>query len=867
MLAAFWCAPMLHSATLGSSKLQFSSLKRINADSWSIVGKNIVVSGNVYLPFGDLELFADRAVINVENKDVEISGNVRFYRWQNIVGSVTPERLAELEDMPNVLVAVTGLTGNFWGEKSIAVNASSLTDNLKAQRLVGNLESGYFSFEDAELKFQTFVCRAKFGERKSDGIIQVRDAEISSCEYLANENAHYSISCGEAQLKPHITEFYGLEHLDTDVGDHTVFLTNGFFKVYGVPLLWLPVFYKPKDESPGLISVQWGKSSDWGYYLLMSKRFRLYDYPGIFVNLEGDYYSARGFGYGGEVRISTEESRTQMLAYSLWDVNEYKTDDYYKYRIRVPKGRYDFRIANVTHLTPRLDFRGVFEKLSDPYFVRDFFEWRYNADPNPATYVSLEQQFDHFSAALYFRPQVNSFYTTVQRLPGFRIDVPRQELFGTNLYYQGDMSLDYMKMNWIEFDRKPERYYADSDLEGYKSFRFDTTHFLYYPLRFDWLNIVPRAGFKLTGYSKTSEEKVNTEELLKLFSAADPEGTRAYHLHNYDDRGGSRLRFAGELGVEMSTKLYNTWQDVKSTWLLLDGLRHVMRPYVNYTYIPEPTVDRDHLYYFDDTDRIDAQNFIRFGVENRLQTRDKNEIRNYLSMENYWDLHFNRNEGDLSRVGDFCTILTATPFKGFSISTEFAIDAGNNNGEVPDTIRNGRNAGKTGLAIDWLNRWTLSLDYSPIDDVKFNFSYNYRRPYASRSAYSMGSMLTQFDSGSFFDKYYTDYDETFSFGMSLPLTPDRRTFGAYNLEYDVQRGYVTSHTFQLRRLFHCFEVTFDLMFEQECSGEARNKHTDISYGFSIYLTGMTGPLQQGQNSVLNSVSGLSRSNNGKGGVF
>lgn len=66
----------------------------------------------------------------------------------------------------------------------------------------------------------------------------------------------------------------------------------------------------------------------------------------------------------------------------------------------------------------------------------------------------------------------------------------------------------------------------------------------------------------------------------------------------------------GEIGVEASTKIYNSWQDVRSSFLALDGLRHVIRPYINYTLIPKPNVKRDHLYYFDDIDRIDEQHFI-----------------------------------------------------------------------------------------------------------------------------------------------------------------------------------------------------------------------------------------------------------------
>lgn len=63
---------------------------------------------------------------------------------------------------------------------------------------------------------------------------------------------------------------------------------------------------------------------------------------------------------------------------------------------------------------------------------------------------------------------------------------------------------------------------SEREVENYSSFRLDTTHFLYFPLRFDWLTLVPRAGLKLTAYSNTSKEKVTVEDLNTLFQAADP---------------------------------------------------------------------------------------------------------------------------------------------------------------------------------------------------------------------------------------------------------------------------------------------------------------------------------------------------------
>ena len=845
MLGAFLVLPA-RAATLGDSKLQFSSLKEIRADDWNIVGKNIVVRGNVYIPFGDIEIFADRAVLNVENKDIEASGNIQFMRWQSAGGNVTPERLAELQSKANLRVEVLGIVGDGWGDQSISVRGSALTDNLRAQRLVGNLDTGYFQFDKVQMKFQTFVCRADFGERKPDGVIKVKNAEVSSCEYLEQDNAHYSISCGEATLTPHRTEFYGLENLDTDIGDHSIFITNGFWKVYGVPLLWLPVFYKPKDESPGLFSIQWGENDDWGYYVLMSKRFDFLDYPSISMRVMTDVYNHRGIGTGVRGDVTMQDSSTDFFAYVIRDGNRYRSDDYEDYRIHIPMARFDFKLSNVTHITPRLDFRGNIEYQSDPYFVRDFFEARYNQDPQPSTYAALEQQFDHFSASFYIRPKINSFYTTVERLPSFRIDVPRQELFGSNIYYQGDFSVDYMKMNWIDFYYDSKRGPDIEPLRNYESFRMDTTHFLYYPLNlFNWLTVVPRAGLKLTAYSKTSEDKVTVPELLGMFEAADPENTGRINVKNYDSRGGSKLRFVGELGVEASTKIYNTWQDIRSGWLRLDGLRHVMRPYVNYTYIPKPSVSRDHLYYFDSIDRIEEENFIRFGLENRLQTRNGSTIRDYLNMENYFDLYMEDQDG-YNNIGEFCTLLTASPIKGLTLSTKFAIDMGGNNEKSPQVLRNGREAGHPGLNIKWLNRWNLSLSYEPIDDFLFKFSYTYNRPYGSRSAYSMGSTLTQFDAGSFFDKYFDDQSQELTFSMRVPLTPDRRTFGSYMIGYDINYGAITEHYFMVQRQFHCFEVSAGLMFERDYD----DGRMDSNFVFNIYLTGLSGPLQQGQNAVL-----------------
>ena len=854
LLLLFLTCCTLGAATFRGIPVNADLFKSIKAESWSVIGQNIIVKGGIHIPVNGIDIYADQAVINMQSKDIEAMGNVRFIRWKQGSQTVSPDKLADLQRKPNTLAEIQSVSGDIFGRQKVNVKVTTLADNIHAERLTGNLNSAYFRFDNVQIKYATFVCRAKSAERRPDGLIEAKNAEMSSCVYLEHNNAHYSIGATSIKLMPRETEFFGTDSMVTDSGDHSVLIFNGIGKIYGIPVIWFPVFYKPKDISPGLFSIQVGKTSDWGYYVAMSKRFQLTDYPYSGVRIHGDYYEKRGFGYGVHGEVLSEQSRTDFFAYSIYDRDPFETDDYDQYRLKVPHGRFDFRVSNITHITPRLDFRGVFEYASDLYFVRDFFSNRFGANPQPATYAALEQQFDHFSASVYYRPRVNTFYTVSERLPEVRIDIPRQQIFGTNFYYQGEIDSSFNRMKWIDFDYnrhngKPLR----NELKDYQAYRFDTTHFLYFPIRLDWLTVIPRAGFKFTAYSNSSDHKVRTNDLLRLFIAANPECVTKYELNNYDRNGDARVRALGELGFEASTKLHNTWNDVRVPILGLDGLRHVMRPYVNYTYIGDPHSRRDYLFYFDDSDRIEKQNFFRFGLENRLQTRNSdNSIRNYLVMENYWDLYLEKAPGigdveEFNRLGNFCTTLTATPIERLTLSTSFSIDVGGNNKEMPEVIRRGRSAGHPGINAKWLNRWNASITYEPVDDVHINLSYVYNRPYSTRSSYSMGSTLYQLDAGGFFDKFFEDYDEYVSAGISLPLTPDRRTKGAIRCTYDITDGSFSSVSFMVTRTFHCWE----LIASFSLSRDADDEDHDWDTGFSVQarLLGLESPLQQKGNDM------------------
>ena len=832
------------------------ALRQIRADSWSISGGNYILSGHVSIGYKDIIVSCDKAIFNPDLQDLEAMGNCRFQRRKVTSRVVSVRELAQLEKDTRHTIEVKGLSGNVFGEKKIQISVDAIQESIRCRKVAGNLKTGYFRFDGLRLRAGNLACRADSGERFVSGVIELVNGEISSCPYLESDNAHFSIGASKMRLTPNKSEFYGPEGLERDSDEYMVTLWHGVGKIYGLPVFYFPVICKPRDEDPGLFGFQFGKQSGWGYFFSGYKRFTLWEYPYTSVKLRADWYTLRGVGYGAQGQFITENSRTDVFAYGLYDIRPYESDDYQKYRIRVPHARFDLRASNVTHITPYLDFRGVIEYSSDPYFTRDFFSSRFNSDPEPASFAALEQQFDYLTAALYFRPQVMNAYTTVERLPDVLFSAQRQQIFNTPFYYQGDFTAGYYRMRWIDFDEKI-RIRPGSKLRDYESFRLDTTHFLYLPLRTPYFTFVPRAGIKLTAYSKTSEEGVSEEDLIMMFNAASPTNMRGYNFRNYDSKGGSRLRLASELGAELSTKIHGTWSDLKNRVLLLDGLRHVVRPYVNYTFIGTSNLGRSHIYYFDEIDRIEGVSFFRVGVENRLETRDGDKLRSLLRLENFIDIYTNRKNG-MNPVGDFCTLLSLTPIKGLTLSTEISIDAGGNNDRMPDDVRHGRNVGRTGIDVRWLNRWNLSLRYSPIEHVIFFFSYDYIRPYNGRNPYSMGSTLTMLESTRWFSKNWYKHSETFTLGVSLPVTPDYRTFASFSMGYDFIEGHVSNYTFMLRRLMHCVEVAGVLSFDYDTDDDKKGWET--SFSVSARLTGLDAPIMGGKNAVLNSVAG------GSGGI-
>src|SRR5262249_53083548 len=119
------------------------------------------------------------------------------------------------------------------------------------------------------------------------------------------------------------------------------------------------------------------------------------------------------------------------------------------------------------------------------------------------------------------------------------------------------------------------------------------------------------------------------------------------------------------------------WDDVQSRFLGLDGLRHIIQPYVNYSWVSSPTIDPATILQFDraqpttklnpidfpeftSIDAIDNWSIARIGVRNRLQTRRDDLTVSWLELETYFDVNFD-NPFDKTPYSNVFNKLTFTP--------------------------------------------------------------------------------------------------------------------------------------------------------------------------------------------------------------
>jgi hypothetical protein len=359
--------------------------------------------------------------------------------------------------------------------------------------------------------------------------------------------------------------------------------------------------------------------------------------------------------------------------------------------------------------------------------------------------------------------------------------------------------LGYYDAKWRDFEGETPlaKPFYNND---YSSFKFDSVHSIFYDKSIDgWLNFTPRAAVRLTYYDQTSDTKVDEFDLYRRSWANDPYSRRLYLGNDYDNDGGDTLRFVGELGYELSFKAYKTNLDAQSDLFGINGIRHVIEPYINHTYIPYVSEHREHLYYFDETDRIAEQHWMRYGVKNRIQTRRDGQVHNLVTINTWLDFHLPGGENDAHEgVGDFGTNIEFDPNDEFTFNNDVIVDV--DSGDI--------------------NIFSLTARIGDPDKLEYSLNYLYRNDYVSKNLYSNSSSYYNSVVTSPFSRVY-ERRSAFTAGVRCRLWYDN--FLSLSASYDFEENEFIRYMIELQRRLHAW------------TGALRYEEYDDEYRIMVYM--------------------------------
>ncbi len=627
--------------SLPGARAQFGSFGdvpiEINADETRFEGGLAVAEREVVIRYGGTTIYCDFAQYNPDTRDVLVQGNVRIFRdGQQFTG----ER--GVYNLETKVLRAADFRGEF---TPFAFGGDTLSSMTGSGYLV---KGGIFTTSDSS---------------KPDYVIKARTVRIYPNDRIIFQNAR--------------------------------------FYVGKTPIFWFPYLYQSLNKEQGFLITP-GYSSILGAYLLGQYTFPLAE--NMSGKLRVDLMSERGIGLGFEARweeagvgttetsglLSASETKTdaekrehkqgkgwgRFRSYVIDDASpqENKTS---QPREQIDSTRYRVSLQDRTYWTEDIYTTVDINKLSDRRFLQDFAPGEFRQNPNPDNAISLTKWDEDGTLTLTARKQINDQFDGTDRLPDGALDIKRQPIFGNSgLFYDGETSAGYLR-----------RIFAiDSAFPEYESLRADTFHQISFPGTYGgWLSIVPKASVRGTYYQNSgyTEEVVKTEvteedviDPVTGLPEVDPVTGQKKTTKTTTTTTEQKLRLEGSLfrpvvnaGVEASFKFSRAYESVQSRMWGLDGLRHVVQPYMNasFTYTgqdPDRVLQFDRLNQstqlapidfpqFNTIDSIDNWSIVRLGMRNRLQTRRDNLTFSWLELDTFFNVNIDRPDyGSLLALSD-----------------------------------------------------------------------------------------------------------------------------------------------------------------------------------------------------------------------
>lgn len=660
-----------------------------------------VLRDHVVVTYKGAKLFADEAFVNTQTREARAAGHVRLRK----------------------------------GTKEWA------SDTLQYNFETGAMKTG---LSRSQLGIGMFL-QAKSLESADKSRYLLKDSYFTTSDY---DRPGWRFKAGTIILYP-----------DNRIAFHNLVLFVG-----PVPVFYFPYFVYPldDDELDGFntgTQVQAGSRSGWGFFVLNSYTTRVSE--DLRPTFRFDYRGERGYAGGVDLRYRAGGKPFDPEKSTAFSPNVTgKIRTYYAYDDKVKKSgpvdvvgsqgttqqiispqRYQARVSQRAELTDQIYSKIKANKFSDPNFLQDFYENEFRKDPQPDNFAEVTKWSPNMILSAMTRLQLNNFYTTTERLPELRMDFKRQSLMGGPIFYEGESS--YANLS--------REYAKDSNLRDYHANRVDTFHQFLYPKQyFNWLNVTPRVGGRVTFYDQSA-------------ISGSP----------------SVVRGVGNAGVEMSFKASRTWKDVRDKEWEIDGLRHVIEPAINFSYVTNPTHRPSELAQFDvarnsfginkdlipidfpqytGIDSIDRQTVMRPEIRQRLQTKRDGTTWDLAELVLYQDIRATKLAGEKT-FSDLFTEFRTAPLRWLSLGWRGRYNYDDNQ------IRESTASATVFHQKDW--KVTLSHDYfrTVNNQLGLGFAWTLNEDWAFRSFHRLDP-----SNGSLYEQSYAIDRDLHSWIASLSVT-------------------------------------------------------------------------------------------------
>jgi len=501
-------------------------------------------------------------------------------------------------------------------------------------------EKGFYDFKNHQGSFPNgqivsppWYITGEQIEQVAKDQINLYQAVITTCAY---QHTHWDIQAKQVVVYP---------------GDKMI-AWNLKFRVLNMPVFWWPYMIIPLDQSTGPFELRLGQSKSHGNYALIGKTFSIIpqsEDKEVKTKVHVDLRKKRGTALGNETWYHIKQIGDGNVKL-YWIKDDRAPDPAYfspadgfhtKQRYRVTwKHRTDF--GPLTNLIMQ------WNKFSDREVLHDFFEREFDEEPIPQSFATFTHNAEKYGLLIDFQRQANSFDNVLERLPEIRFNWRDQELKESGIYYNSQTQ--YVNYHHVTHADRADPVEGGgrrliTEFENDVS-RTDTFHELSYPKRYlKYYDLTPRANIRITNFRRNLANNKN------------------------------KFRRVYGLGGEASTRFYRFFDVPRGSFLGIkaDRIRHIVKPIVSYSGNRLVSTRPALLKQFDSIDGIAVADSIRFGIENRIQTKSNGRRVDIVSLNTYVDYIFNNSDRE-TRFQTGTAELILRPYPWFQLQTRTLFD-------------------------------------------------------------------------------------------------------------------------------------------------------------------------------------------------